>query len=100
MAVYTTVTVKRKVGSSMNTIYSHLPVQIDAASYDEVGYAPDGQSPADAFMIYVKWPGYTLQRGDELTDETNGGNPYNVLSKPESFPDQHVELKTYQVVGS
>ena|SRR2546421_3502842 len=100
MSIETTATVKRRVSSSMTTIYTGTPVQIDDASYDEVGYAPDGQSPADAFMIYVMWPGYTIQRGDELTDELNGGNPYNVLSKPAPYPDGHVEVKTYQVVGT
>lgn len=100
MSLDTTVTVKRKVSGSMSTIYTGMPVQIDEASYDEVGYSPDGMSPADAFMVYVKWPGYTLQRGDELYDEQNGGNPYNILSKPAPYPDLHTELKTYQVVGS
>lgn len=100
MAFNTYATVKRKVSGTMTQIYKNVPVQIDEASYDEVGYAPDGMSAADAFMIYVTFPGYTLRRGDELYDELTAGNAYNVLSKPASYPDGHVEIKTYQVVGT
>lgn len=101
MAFHTFLTCKRLVSGSMTTVYQHVPAQVDESNYDEVGYQPDGSSPADAFMIYVKFgAGYTFQRGDELTDELNGGNVYNVLSRPAKYPNGHVELKTYSVVGS
>lgn len=99
-SITTTITARRLVSGSMTTLYSGLPVQIDGANEDEVGYQPDHSSPADTFLIYLLWGGYTLLRGDELTDEVNGGNPYNVLNNPRSQADGHVEIKAYQVIGT
>lgn len=97
MSINTYVNVKR--GTPLSTVYTGLPVQIDAASLDEIGYT-GGEGTADAFMIYVKMGNPSLQRNDQITDVLNGGNPYIIINKPESFSDGHVEIKAYQPVGS
>lgn len=99
MALNTYAAVKRKVNGTMTTIYQHVPVQIDSASYELLGY-DKSLSDGDAFMIYIKFRGYALQRNDELTDELNGGNPYRVTNRPEVFSNGHVEIKAFQSWGS
>lgn len=98
----TTVTVKRKG----NAIYTHLPVQIDAASLDEA-IQLNGESPFDVFDVYTLSGILDIRRGDLLMDEVNQDPDtktnmvYRVAGSPNFYTEtQHGEIHVQRVVGT
>ena len=78
-------------------LYQNVAIQIDFASDMEM-HVPGGMIPFYRYVGYI-WQTLDIRQNDYLADQLNKdavtgtAKPYQVVSKPETFPDGHLELK-------
>jgi|SRR5579859_5899700 len=88
------------------TIVSGAVVQLDALN-PRLATDYKGNHPFDTFDAYVTYlpPTIVLSRADLFTDalntdpSTNQKAAYRIISRPEAFPDGHIECVVEQFVG-
>lgn len=93
MSLETLVTVTR----DGNQVYSNIAIQLDFAADMEM-HVPGGMTPFYRYIGYI-WQVLDIRMNDYLSDQlntdpvTNTAKVFQVVSKPESFPDGHIELR-------
>lgn len=93
MSLETLVTVTR----DGNQLYSNVAIQLDYAADMEM-HVPGGMTPFYRYIGFI-WQKIDVRQNDYLSDQlntdpvTNTPKTYQVVNKPEPFPDGHLELK-------